>query len=63
MGGEVTNFAKKRFTRSIVCLSAEVANAVDMLERSEEMAKAVRNQLIRVQLELEKLYIMEEKRK
>lgn len=60
---ERISIKKDLFSQSVVGISAKIANAVEKVQRSEELAKAAKDMLIKLQLEVEQLYILQEKGK
>lgn len=52
------NARRRPLAQSIAKISAETANAIEKLQRSEDAVKAAKDLLIMLQLELEQLYIL-----
>ena len=57
MGAEVINLRDKRLEQSILGISTEIANAVEMAEKSKKLAANTEDILKQTQLELEELYL------
>lgn len=57
MREEVINLRDKRLEQSILGISTEIANAVEMAEKSKKLAANTEDILKRTQLELEELYL------
>ena len=57
MREEVINLRDKRLEQSILGISTEIANAVEMAEKSKKLAANTEDILKQTQLELEELYL------
>lgn len=57
MREEVINLRDKRLEQSILGISTEIVNAVEMAEKSKKLAANTEDILKRTQLELEELYL------
>ncbi|MFY9174965.1 MAG: hypothetical protein WAO24_06435 [Peptococcia bacterium] len=61
MESDDTNLHGNRVDRSVINISARIADAVEMMQKAKEMTASSTNILITVQKELEELFLSLEK--
>lgn len=57
MKPDTINLADKQLEQSVIDISVKIADAVEIAQRSMDMADTSKDMLIKAQLELEELYI------